>query len=162
MYDTNHDGVLSPDELKKCPAIKNALKGFTGPDGKVTADSIAAELQRIKDTKIGISPVELHVTLDGKDLSGATVTLEPEPFMPSIAPASGVTNAQGFVSPVIDPQARPRGVNPGLYKIRITKVVNGKETIPARYNKDTELGIEIAQSNKEIGENSKLELKSRE
>ena len=32
----------------------------------------------------------------------------------------------------------------GLYKVRISKIVNGKETIPSRYNADTIFGQEVA------------------
>ena len=165
MYDTNHDGVISGDELNKCPAIKNALKQFSTGDGKVTAETITAELQNIKDSKVGIMSVVVHVKLDGADLDGATVLFDPEPFMAgSIAQAHGVTNAHGSASIAIDPQDRnTRGVNPGLYKVRITKQVNGKEIIPARYNseKDTQLGVEVAQSNLEMPNQMHFDLTSR-
>ena len=32
----------------------------------------------------------------------------------------------------------------GFYRVRISKQVNGKEAIPARYNTSTTLGIEVA------------------
>ena len=41
-------------------------------------------------------------------------------------------------------------VAPGLYKVRISKIVDGKETIPDRYNKDTEFGLEVAQDNPDM------------
>ena len=36
------------------------------------------------------------------------------------------------------------GIYVGLYRVRISKKVDGKETLPARYNTATELGREIA------------------
>jgi hypothetical protein len=156
------DGVISGDALNKVPALKSAIKRYSNGDGKVTAETITAQLEKIKESKVGITSLLAKVELDGAKLDGATVTLDPEPFMGgSISPASGVTNADGVTSLAIDPQARPRGVNPGLYKVRITKLVNGKETIPARYNKDTELGVEVSQDNLNLPSDMHFELKSR-
>jgi len=44
-------------------------------------------------------------------------------------------------------QKNSRGVGLGLYRVRISKKVDGQETIPARYNTETELGVEVAQDN---------------
>lgn len=163
MYDTNKDGAISGDELNKVPALKSAIKRYSNGDGKVTAETITAELEKIKESKVGIITLLTRVSLDGAKLEGATVTLDPEPFMGgAISPASGVTNAEGTASLAIDPQDRlKRGVNPGLYKVRITKLVGGKETIPARYNKDTELGVEVAQDNNDLSHDMNFQLKSR-
>jgi hypothetical protein len=38
----------------------------------------------------------------------------------------------------------PSGAHFGLYKVRISKIVNGKESIPSRYNSETILGQEIS------------------
>jgi hypothetical protein len=161
LYDTNHDGAISGDELNKCPALKVSLKRFSNGDGKVTAETISAELEKIKESLVGLLTLNAKVTLDGKNVEGATVLLEPEPFLGgTISPASGKTNAEGFASIAIDPNVRPTGVNPGLYKVRISKQVNGQETIPARYNKDTELGVEVAQSNLDLQTDMHFALKS--
>jgi hypothetical protein len=36
------------------------------------------------------------------------------------------------------------GVYLGLYRVKVSKQVGGRETIPARYNSQTELGCEVA------------------
>jgi hypothetical protein len=38
----------------------------------------------------------------------------------------------------------PAGLALGLYRIRVSKMVDGKETIPARYNTETTLGQEVS------------------
>ena len=38
----------------------------------------------------------------------------------------------------------PAGIQLGFFKIRVSKMVNGKETIPAKYNAETTLGQQIA------------------
>jgi hypothetical protein len=163
MYDTNHDGAISGDELNKCPALKTSIKLFSAGDGKATAETITAELEKVKASKVGIISLLAKVNMDGAKLDGATVLLEPEPFMgSSIAPATGKTNADGVANLAIgDPQERvKRGVNPGLYKVRINKQVGGKEMIPARYNKDTELGIFVSQDNNDISKQLEFNLTS--
>ncbi len=162
LYDKNGDGAISGDELNKCPALKSAVKRYAGSDGKITAATITARLDKIKESKVGIMTLIANVTLDGAKVDGATILLDPEPFMGnSISPASGKTNAAGSASLAIDPEDRfKKGVNPGLYKVRITKEVGGKETIPAKYNKDTELGVEVAQDNLDIQNDLRFQLKS--
>lgn len=162
LCDTNHDGVIAGKELDKCPALKSAVKRYSNGDGRITADAIAARLEKMKESKVGIVTLIARVELDGKPVEGATVTLDPEPFMNgSISAASGVTNKDGAASIAIDPQDRfKRGVNPGLYEVRITKIVNGKETIPDRYNKNTELGVEVSQDNLDIESDLHFQLKS--
>jgi hypothetical protein len=86
------------------------------------------------------------VTLDGRPLEEAEVKLDPEPFLgDAVKPASGVTRSDGAILK-IDPALLPeedrylRGVQPGLYKVRIT---HPSQKIPPRYNTATTLGQEI-------------------
>ncbi len=155
MYDTNHDGAISGEELKKVPALKMAIARFSsGGDGKVTADTIAQRIQVWHDKKVAVISILVGVTMDGAPLDGATVTFEPEPFLgTTILPASGKTDAHGTVMLKTNDKT---GTSVGLYKVKITKEVNGKETIPARYNTETELGAEVAQDVPEIARAGKL------
>ena len=146
-YDTNHDGAISGAELDACPAIKSALNRYdTNGDGKVTAETIAARVASWQSggNRVARLRAVAEVTLDGQPLVGATVRFEPEPFLgPALLAAGGTTGGSG--STVIDiapPQTL--GISYGLYKVRISKVVAGKETLPAKYNTNSELGAEIA------------------
>jgi hypothetical protein len=38
----------------------------------------------------------------------------------------------------------PPGLQLGLYRIRISKLVNGAETIPAKFNADTTVGQQVS------------------
>jgi hypothetical protein len=150
-YDQNSDGVISGNELDAVPALKAALPRFdTNGDKGVSSDEIAARVNAWKDMRTGLASVRCHITLDGQPLAGAEVVFEPEPFLgDEVKQATGTTNQFGDVAPTISKEDRPDpslpgGVHFGLYKVRISKNSNGRETIPARYNKDTILGQEVA------------------
>jgi hypothetical protein len=88
--------------------------------------------------------------MDGRPLEGAEVTFEPAPFLgDNIKAAVDVTSPAGFAQPSIPADQRPTKDTPagfqlGLYRVRVSKKVNGQETIPAKYNTETTLGQQIA------------------
>jgi hypothetical protein len=150
-YDKNGDGKVSGDELDHAPGLKEALPRLdTNGDGAVSADEVTARVNAWKEMKTGLTFVQCRVTLDGEPLGGAKVTFEPEAFLgDEIKTAVGTTNIYGDAMPVIRPEDRPNpkqpaGVHIGLYKVRISRLVNGHETIPARYNTETILGQEVS------------------
>src|SRR3954468_7907724 len=151
MYDTNGDGVVSGVELEHAPGLKAALGNLdTDGDKGVSAEEGTARVNAWKAMKTGTASARCHVTLDGEPLPSATVTFEPEQFLgDEIKTAIGTTNPFGDVVPSIPIEQRPdpkmpSGAHFGLYKVRISKIVNGKETIPSRYNSETILGQEIS------------------
>lgn len=150
-YDKNSDGIVSGDELEHAPALKAALPRLDiNGDKGVSADEVAARVNAWKAMQSGMTTVRMHITLDGQPLAGAKVVLEPEAFLgDEIKTAYGTTNQFGDVAPTIPPEERPDpklpgGAHFGLYKMRVSKVVNGKESIPARYNTETALGQEVS------------------
>lgn len=150
-YDKNGDGIISGDELNAAPALKAALPRLdSNNDGGVSADEVAGRVSAWIKMQSGMTSVRMHFTLDGQPLAGATVVLEPEAFLgDQVKTAVGTTNQFGDVSPSIKPEDRPDptlpgGAHFGLYKVRVSKMVNGKETIPARFNTQTTLGQEVS------------------
>ena len=161
QYDTNGDGKVAGDELEKAPSLKAALPRLdTDGDGGVSADEVAARVKVWKDMESGMTLLPCRVLLDGQPLADAKLTLEPESFLgDEMKPAYGTTNQFGTVSPVIPKDQRPDpklpgGAQLGLYKVRISKMVNGKETIPPRYNTETVLGQEVAYDDPGMKSNS--------
>ena len=63
-------------------------------------------------------------------------------------PASAVSSERGVAAFSVAEEHRPYAnvavVHCGFYDLRISKVVDGKETIPEKYNRKTTLGYEIA------------------
>jgi hypothetical protein len=152
MYDADDDGYLAGAELDQVPGLKAAIETLdTDKDGKVSEDEIAERIETWQSTRLGLLPITLTVTINGVPLQNATVTFEPEPFLgDEIKPASSKTDEFGGGAPTVpkelrpDPQRTPAGIALGLYRVKISKVVNNKETIPRKYNEDTVIGQEVA------------------
>ena len=142
-YDTNKDGALDAKELARCPGLQSALaRSKTGKD-RFTRDQLQEYFDAYKSSGIGLQVVHCRVTLDKAPLVGATVVAEPENFMGrNIKSARGVTNEKGQAQLTIDGAASP-GCNLGIYRVRITAPAGGRE-LPARYNTNSELGLEVA------------------
>jgi hypothetical protein len=141
-YDANKDGALDAKELEACPGLQGALKrGDKNNDGRLSADEIAERLtyfQQGMQMDVGVV-----VTLDGRPLSGATVTLVPEKLMGStVKPASAVTDQDGGGTFMTEGDTGAP-VAPGYYRVQVSKNVNGKEVVPAKYNTQTVLGQEV-------------------
>lgn len=151
QYDSNNDGKVSGDELEKAPSLLAALPRLdANKDGAVTASEVAARVDAWKKMGTGMTSLRCRVTLDGQPLTDAMVTFEPEKFLgDEIKTAFAKTNAFGDVAPTIPREERPDptlpgGAHFGLYRVRISKPVNGKESIPARYNSESILGYEVS------------------
>jgi hypothetical protein len=165
-YDTDKDGFLNAKELEQCPALQSALKQIdTNNDGRVSADEIAARIAHWQESKQGLTSLAVKVSLDGQPLEGATVTLVPEEFLGSdVQKAVGVTDKGGVAGTTIEQPQTPgqRGVQPGFYRVEISKTAGGKETLPAKYNTKTTLGVEVAPDSPVVLSGAVFDLKSEE
>ncbi len=158
QYDTNDDGKVAGDELEKAPSLKAALPRLdTDGDKAVTADELAAHIGVWKGTGTGIMSFSFIITLDGAPLADASVTFVPDPCLgDDVKQATCTTNMFGKGAGTIAKQdlpdpTYPGGMQLGIYTVRISKLVGGKETIPAKYNAQTTLGQEVSPDVPEIG-----------
>lgn len=145
-YDSDHDGALSGPELDKVPAIKANLKrADVNGDGKVTSDEIDARIAAWHKSGLAVTKIFATVRQNKLPLADAHVTMLPESFLgPNIKPASGTTNASGITFLAISAKPEEAGMHLGYYRIEVSKKrPDGTESIPDRYNKNTELGAEI-------------------
>jgi hypothetical protein len=143
-YDANKNGTLDGAELDACPALKGALAGLdTDRDGKLSKAELRARFAEYAAARTGSVGLTATVTLDGQPLPDATVQFVPEAFMASLLQeATGKTGADGTVSAFTVGGAQVAGLQPGFYKVRITR--DGGSQLPARYNTQTTLGFEVS------------------
>jgi hypothetical protein len=85
------------------------------------------------------------VRQNGQPISDAEVTFVPEQFLgDALRPAMGKTDSSGMTGMQISPEPDEAGVQLGFYRIQVSKKgPNGKETIPAKYNTESESGVEV-------------------
>ena len=166
LYDKNGDGTLDAKELKASPPLLELLKNLQsrspGHPDCLTAEDVSGRLNEWLKAPTILVPGTAMVYLDDKLLEGATVTYEPEPFLgPSYHCHQGQTNAVGMAR--LDPEIEqyPGSIYVGLYRVRISKKVNGRETLPARYNTESELGREVATNIRDSRANGMFRLKSK-
>ncbi len=156
-YDTDKNGFISGEELEKTPGLKAGIKNFDSDgDGQVSADEISQRVETWVHMDMALMSLSCDVTLDGQPLEGAVVTFDPEEYLGGVTQqAVGTTSMIGVVMPKVPKEKRPSldappGIQPGLYRVRVSKVINGKETIPARYNTETILGIQVSKDDAAI------------
>jgi len=162
LYDANRDGRLDAQELEKCPALLQAVdRADANGDGALTADEITARIEAWFASGTVIMDWPVYVELNGKPLEGATVVFEPEAFLGSgFTVCRGVTDKFGQAS-LRGANAQFPGLYVGAYRVRISKKSGGKETIPARYNTESELGFEVADDIPEVHSLIEFHLTSR-
>ena len=100
---------------------------------------------RIDDSQSRVA-ITCSVTLNGLPLEGANLTFVPEKFLGTGIPvAKGVTDKAGMAVMLSEGPENVRGVSFGFYRVEISKQQGGRESLPAKYNAQTTLGIEVAQ-----------------
>jgi hypothetical protein len=142
LYDTNKDGILDANELEKVPGLKAAMRQVDlNKDGKISADEISARIDSWAASKCGRMGISCKVRHSEKPLAGANVKFVPEPFLGSgMKTYEGTTDDNG-VAMLFVAGSSDRGVSPGFYRVEISKT---GESIPAKYNTETQLGQEVA------------------
>ena len=144
-FDANQDGSLDAKELEKAPGLKAALaQADSDQDGKLSAAEISQRISVWANSRVGRMSIPCAVLRNGLPLANAEVRLVPEAFLgTALKPATGTTNSQGIAtpnSPAADGKAE--GIAPGFYRVEISTTDGA--AIPAAFNTDTTLGVEIA------------------
>ncbi|MBN2578025.1 MAG: hypothetical protein JXB10_03460 [Pirellulales bacterium] len=150
QYDQNKDGKLDAAELEKAPAMKLALPRLDkNGDKALSAEEIAERVKRWQTKEPGRRLLRITITHNGEPLEGAEVKLVPEKFIGAdMEAAVGKTSPSGTVSPSgkMGPDGLA-GCSPGFYRVVITKA---GESIPARYNTQTVLGLDSSEDSDEL------------
>ena len=132
-YDANGDGKLDAKELEASPALCALLRTLKDHDAahadSLTAEDIAARVNAWKQGGVLFSN-RTKVTLDGKPLADAVVTLEPEPYLgAAYHSSSGTTHAGGYAYIASAAEGHP-GVYAGLFTVRISRRCRARRRFP--------------------------------
>jgi hypothetical protein len=144
-FDKNGDGFLDTTELNACPGLKSSLGELDkNNDRKLSADELKSRFATYKAVGVGAISVGCTVSMNGRPLGGATVTFTPEACMLGVIKhATATTLGDGSVVDFQIEGVTQSGLPAGLYKVAISKIDAGMETVPARYNSATTLGCEV-------------------
>jgi hypothetical protein len=145
LYDANQDGAIDQTEAEASPGLTQAFaRTDKNNDQRLMAEEIAERIRYYKTAATTIVQGSTAVLYKNRPLPGATVTFEPESFLgEEFIPCSGETDPSGIAS-IKGHDAGFPGLYLGFYRVRISKIVNGQETIPDKYNTNTVLGYEAA------------------
>ncbi|MCA9235248.1 MAG: hypothetical protein KDA44_07240 [Planctomycetales bacterium] len=144
-YDADGDGRIDQGEVAACPGLAIAFPRIdTDGDDALDAQEIAARIEHYEAASASLSTGTVMVSLNGQPLPEAAVTFEPEAFLgDSFKACSGETDYTG-TAVISGHNDRFPGIFFGLYRVRVSKTVNGKEVVPERFNANTTLGHEAS------------------
>lgn len=160
--DANSDGQIDPSEAAAAPGLLVAFDQWDTDGNKLISDEELAErIAKYKAASGSVASAAFQVTYKKKPLEGASVLLEPEAFMgQGFETASGTTDRYGYVTlnrPDMEQGGYP-GVYLGLYRVKISKQVDGEELLAAKYNEQTELGFDSGGQTREARTSPRFDL----
>lgn len=148
LADKNGDGAISKEEAIATPSLLAVFDKYdANTDGRLDAAEIEGQIAAWYAKAAMVIPMRVTVRMDGRPLSGAHVVLETEPFvgvdLGEVSSEVGPTGDCGFTLPAERLGKIPYGLFCGLYRVKIT---HPSRQIPAKYNEQTELGLEVSPS----------------
>lgn len=146
-FDQDGDGQLSKEEA--CQGMTQSWDRYdTDEDDLISQDELAARFTDWTDGDTGMMNMRANVTFKGKPLPDATVELTPYAFLgENLKPCGGKTDRYGGVFLSIPKDRLPEsqqqtfGIQVGLYQVRIS---HDSAKLPAKYNDETELSVDVA------------------
>jgi hypothetical protein len=145
LLDASGNGLIERDEAAKAPGLASAFSRFDADgNGALSAEEVESRVAAYAAARLGLMPFSCTISVNGEVHEGMAVRLAPEPFLePPLAHAAAVTSAGGIAAPIAAGEQFP-AVACGVYRVEISWKRDGGEALPARYNTQTELGVEIA------------------
>jgi len=145
--DANGDHLLDAKELAASPALLDDLKKLDkNGDQKLSTEEIGSKVDEWTAGKVGAVSLVCSVIRGGGPAANVQVKFVPESYMGDVIKAgTGVTDERGSTPITAEGQKRTGMMQCGYYRVELSSIQNGKETIPAKFNSQTTLGIEVRQ-----------------
>lgn len=152
LYDTDHNGSLSDQELANCPGIQRHQQLYDKDgNGAISREEIEEQLRQLLSSRVGVTTLRIDVRMKGRPLAGAQIKLVPEKYLgEDVKVAYGTTNARGTArmdirdADSLSSEQGLLGVHYGTYKVEVT---HPEVSIPEKYNTQTTLGYETEKGN---------------
>jgi len=143
--DANHDEALSADEVRGWQGLRSVFKSIDkNSNGKLERSELEQHFADYAVGRIGLQSLTCFVYSGGTPVSDATVEFVPEPlFAEYIKPGRATTGRDGS-GPVLPTDGGLPGMAPGMYRVTISKKNGDRETIPKKFNSESELGFEVS------------------
>jgi hypothetical protein len=140
--DKDGDGQLSEEELNAAPGLKDCLKRIDEDgNGMLSRQEVLDRIALYKEMRVGLTAFSCMVTKNKRPLANATVRLVPEPFLGGVPKVStGTSSRSGHVQLIAEGEDVPAAAV-GMFRVEITST---DTEIPAKYNTETTLGVEVA------------------
>ncbi len=143
--DSNHDDRLSPDEVSSWPGLKSAFKAIdANADGKLDRDELESHFAKYAQGSIGLQSLTCFVFSGGRPVSDVVVEFTPEPLFAEYDKALRGTTGRDGSCPMLPIEGGMPGAAPGMYRVTLSKKNAGQETIPKKFNLESELGFEVS------------------
>lgn len=156
-YDSNGDGSIASDELKRCPCLNGSITSYDADaNGNLSLSEIRDRIDEIYSSRIAYFPLFAKVTLDGRPLANAQVLLSPEHALEGVLhEAKGVSGANGYAVLSIAEANMPaelqgvmKGVQAGLYRVQVK---HDSKALPDDVVSGERLGVEITPADSDGG-----------
>lgn len=145
--DRDGNQLLDSKELAASPALLSDLKKLDRDgDQRLSAAEIGAKVDEWTAGGVGAVAIVCSVVRGGQPVPNVHVKFIPEACMGDVVkPGTGVTDASGGTPVTAEGQKRAGIMQCGYYRVELSSRMDGKETIPERFNAHTVLGTEVRQ-----------------
>lgn len=153
-FDADGDGAISKDEA--CTGMSSLWPRYDqDADGVATRDELKARFEKWTSGDTGMMNLRAEVKYRGQPLDGAVISMTPYEFLgENVLAAEGQTDTYGYAFMAIPKDRLPKsqqlnyGMQVGLYRVSIT---HPDRNLPARYNDETELSVDLSPSEANTG-----------
>lgn len=158
-FDADGDGKLSKAEA--CMGISGSFDRYdTDSDGSATVEEVQARFEKWSGGDTGMMNLRVQVSHRGQPLVGASIEMTPYEFLgENFKPSEGETDSYGYAFMAIPKDQLPEsqqlshGMQVGLYRVAIS---HPERKIPAKYNDETELSVDLSPDEANTGVQFKL------
>jgi hypothetical protein len=143
--DRDGNQLLDAKELAASPALLADLKKLDSDNDRcLSAAEIGAKVADWTQGGVGAVAIVCAVTRGGQPVPDVHVKFIPETYIGDLVKSgNGVTDSRGGAAITAEGQKITGIMQCGYYRVELSSPKDGKETIPAKFNRETVLGADV-------------------